>query len=107
MAEELTQETFESLVGSRFGVLAPGGASVGAGQEVELVEVRSFGAAPAQPAPTATGFALLFVGPAGAQLPQGTYELAHPELGTVPLFLVPVGLDERGVQYEAVFTRLS
>ncbi len=36
-------------------------------------------------------------------LPQRIYQLSHEKLGTVDLFLVPVGQDKQGVQYEALF----
>ena len=34
---------------------------------------------------------------------QGNYELAHPTLGPIDIFLVPVGRDGDGILYEAVF----
>jgi len=36
-------------------------------------------------------------------LPQGTYPIEHAKLGRVELFLVPLGPDKEGMQYEAVF----
>ncbi|MEO6786646.1 MAG: hypothetical protein ABI318_10980 [Chthoniobacteraceae bacterium] len=36
-------------------------------------------------------------------LPQGTYELAHERHGTLHIFLVPIGPDEKGMRLEAVF----
>jgi hypothetical protein len=38
-----------------------------------------------------------------AELPQGTYELAHPTLGTLSIFLVPINLREGKLELEAVF----
>jgi hypothetical protein len=35
------------------------------------------------------------------------YGVEHDRLGTFDLFLVPVGADETGVSYEAVFNRLK
>jgi hypothetical protein len=49
-------------------------------------------------------FSLLFRGPAAPLLPQQVHELAGDGLGELALFLVPVGADERGAAYEAVFT---
>jgi hypothetical protein len=37
-------------------------------------------------------------------LPQRIYHLEHPEVGGFDLFLVPVGPNAQGMQYEAVFT---
>ena len=48
-------------------------------------------------------FALLFRGPAEQALRQDTYEVEHPALGRFLLFIVPVGFDEAGRYYEAVF----
>lgn len=35
---------------------------------------------------------------------QGSYTLKHDELGELLLFLVPIGPDEIGMRYEAIFT---
>lgn len=51
-------------------------------------------------------FSLLFRFP-GLQLPQGTYPLAHPSLGEVDLFLVPIRQRREGILYEAVFNLLK
>ncbi|WP_134740194.1 hypothetical protein [Nocardioides sp. 503] len=48
-------------------------------------------------------FSLVFGGPAAPALPQGSYALAHEELGELELFLVPIGADADGVRYEAAF----
>lgn len=51
-------------------------------------------------------FSLLFEGPAYPGLPQGLFELTHPSLGLVEIFLVPVADD--GIRtYEAVFNRVA
>jgi len=34
---------------------------------------------------------------------QGTYPIIHPEKGELEVFLVPLGPDEKGMKYEAVF----
>jgi hypothetical protein len=49
-------------------------------------------------------FSLMFSGPAAPIMPQGIYRLAHAELGSLELFLVPVQPDRDGARYEAVFT---
>ena len=55
----------------------------------------------------AESFSLLFVGPLDRPLQQGTYAFSHEALGTMPIFIVPVGRDSQGFQYEAVFTTLT
>ena len=51
----------------------------------------------------AAGFSLVFTGPIEPVLPQRTYRLAHDELGDLEIFIVPIGRDDAGVRYEAVF----
>lgn len=50
-------------------------------------------------------FAMLFVGPVQPLLPQGTYRFRHDALGERWLFMVPVGQDAQGTQYEVCITR--
>jgi hypothetical protein len=49
-------------------------------------------------------FSLLFVAPKGPWLPQGIYPVQHPVLGTMEIFLVPIGPASGGNGYNAVFT---
>lgn len=49
-------------------------------------------------------FSLLFVAPAGPYLPQAIYPVRHPALGTMEIFLVPIGPVSGGNGYHAVFT---
>jgi hypothetical protein len=66
-----------------------------------LEEARSLGAAPPggrEP------FAIVMRGPAEPVLAQGIVGLEHPALGACDVFFVPVGRDERGTAYEAVFS---
>jgi hypothetical protein len=48
-------------------------------------------------------FSLIFVGTPGEVLPQHIYPLRHPQMGTLEIFLVPIGRTEAGTEYEAVF----
>lgn len=48
-------------------------------------------------------FSLLFLCADTRVLGQGTYALEHERLGMLEIFLVPVGADGGGVQYQAVF----
>jgi hypothetical protein len=50
-------------------------------------------------------FSLIFTGAVSPCLPQRLYALSHPHMGDVELFLVPVGPDKTGMQYEAAFSR--
>ncbi|HEX9189876.1 MAG TPA: hypothetical protein VGB87_22560 [Vicinamibacteria bacterium] len=49
------------------------------------------------------GFSLVFRDARPGHLPQGTYRLDHEEMGTLEIFLVPIGPLEGGMGYEAVF----
>ncbi len=51
-------------------------------------------------------FAIVFSGPGEPILPQGTYPVAHNELGSFELFVVPIGRRSGHLLYEAVFSRL-
>ena len=57
----------------------------------------------AHQAPGGNSFSLLFRGPAQPQLEQMTYMLDIPGSATFPLFIVPVGRDQDGMQYQAIF----
>jgi hypothetical protein len=49
-------------------------------------------------------FSLLFLSAPGPILPQGIYAMAHPTLGTLELFIVPLGPKDGQNRYEVVFT---
>jgi hypothetical protein len=74
---------------------------------LELVEVprASYAADPASVGPSSrrVPFSLLFRGPRSPYARQGTHRLEHDSLGTLELFLVPLGPDAAGMRYEAVF----
>src|ERR1700716_2763436 len=72
------------------------------GQVVDI-ELVTFQAGPSTP--TTAQFALTFEAP--ADVPQGLYRLEHARLGSMEMFLAPVGRTARGVQLEAVFNMLS
>lgn len=99
---ELTLERFGPHVGDPFALTATVAES---GEQVELtfvleeaVEVASSGAEGArQP------FALRFRAAVPSVLPQQVFPLRHEQLGTLEIFLVPIGQDADGVRYEAVF----
>lgn len=49
-------------------------------------------------------FRLEFTGPPEPLLEQRTYRMQHDELGTIEIFIVPIGRDEKAATYEAIFT---
>ncbi|HEX8066619.1 MAG TPA: hypothetical protein VF520_08855 [Thermoleophilaceae bacterium] len=106
MTVELAKETFEGRIGETFV------ATTAAGEELELVlsscEETPYGTTEEwQEAAQRTPFSLVFHdadADASRFAPQQIFPLRHPELGDLELFLVPLGPDERGMQYEAVIS---
>ena len=100
MLETFTAETFAPHLGTAFRIYVAGVPEL----DVELVTVTPH---QSPGSPEAQGrrapFSLLFRGPPTPVLPQRIYSLAHAQLGTFDLFLVPIGPDEQGMRYEAVF----
>jgi hypothetical protein len=98
MLDALTDSSFSPHVGTACRLFtAPGAAPI----ELTISEVQLFKwGAPERRAP----FSVFFHGPAGPPLPQGIHHLEHDQLGTLDLFLVPIGPDAQGQRYEATFT---
>lgn len=91
-----TADTFAPHVGSRFALSLRDGVL-----ELELYAVEVLRGPPTAPRPP---FALRFRTPAvTGHVPQQIYALAHPVLGSLEIFLVPLGADATGMRYEAVF----
>jgi hypothetical protein len=91
----LTAADFEPLSGADFTLAAPSGALV-----LKLTDVRHLGTA----LRAGGAFSLQFTTPPGPFLPQAIYPITHPELGTVELFIVPLGPKDGANRYEVVFT---
>jgi hypothetical protein len=53
---------------------------------------------------TRTSFLVRFRAAERRVLPQRTYELEHPVMGAMAIFLVPSGPDAVGMRYDAVFS---
>jgi hypothetical protein len=102
METVLTREVFEGCVGDRFLVALDqrGDLELVLG-EVERGVAAQDGDSGAQ---ARRGFSLTFRGgPADRYLPQRTYSLRHAELGTLEIFLVPLGPQAGAMCYQAVF----
>jgi hypothetical protein len=69
---------------------------------LELIEARELPKS-AAPGLHRTPFQLKFRGPGPGYLPQQIHLLQNDKLGTHPLFLVPIGQDQTGFVYQAVF----
>jgi hypothetical protein len=101
MLEALTLQSFAPHVGSDFFLPEAEGVSL------TLVEAKAatahMGDGRRPPLPREP-FTLLFRGPARPILPQRIHRLEHPVLGTLEIFIVPVGPNLGGIGYEAVFS---
>jgi hypothetical protein len=96
MSENLTKEQFLANLNTKFRVQLDAASDL----EIELRQVNQGIATPRN-----EQFALVFAGPQQPFLQQAIYHLIHDKLGELELFLVPVGKDADGFQYEAVFNR--
>jgi hypothetical protein len=70
---------------------------------IELIDVTDLGAEAAADPPGRRPFSLIFREPGGAHLPQRIYAIEHPALGRLMVFLVPIGPDQVGMRYQAIF----
>jgi hypothetical protein len=75
---------------------------------LELVEVQraSYADDPAAVGPSGRRepFTIRFRGPRSPYARQAIYRLEHDRMGTLEIFLVPLGPDAAGMRYEAIFT---
>jgi Domain of unknown function (DUF6916) len=97
MVEKLTHENFARYVNHKCQVHHSSGSL-----EMELIECRKL-PIPVKSEGQRQPFALLFRGPKVPALPQHTYQVEFERLDNFEIFIVPVGPDEHGMQYEAIF----
>jgi hypothetical protein len=98
--ETLTRHDFERRLGQGFRLAL----SAAEALDLTLIEVRE-AMAGGLGSPHRAPFSVVFRGgPRTRHLPQQIYDLTHPELGTLSIFIVPIGPDSEGMRYEAVFT---
>lgn len=53
------------------------------------------------------GFSLTFLGKSETIFPQRIYKILHKEMGEINMFIVPFKKDEKGIYYDAIFSRLK
>jgi len=99
--DQLTLTHFAPHVGGRFVLRQDSGPAL----ELELMQVTALGAKGPRPAHLAVRapFSLLFRAPKEAASTQCIYHLEHETLGGLDIFLVPIGRDEAGLKFEAIF----
>lgn len=97
MSIYLTKAMFEQNLNTTFWLIDEGSEPYA----MDLVELSNGHATPRQ-----EQFSLRFRGDRTRVCPQRIYPMKHDSIGDFDLFLVPVGRDETGTFYEAVFNRL-
>jgi hypothetical protein len=106
MLERFTVTTFAERLGETFRVYPDAGDATRC-LDMALIEATDLSAGGARQAASSgqrAPFSIVFRGPAAPILPQRIYRLEHPEIGSCEIFLVPIGPDEHGLRYEAIFT---
>ena len=93
--DELVSADFSAHLNTTF-VICPEGAETVA---AELIDVSEVG----ERASGRTPFSIVLRTPLRPVLPQSIYTIEHPHLGTLAIFIVPIGPDAVGMRYEAVF----
>ena len=97
-ATSLTQNEFSKHLNTKFRVKLEHQMVL----ELELLEVQGYAGSPEEQSGMER-FSVFFKGSEATPLPQQTYLLQHEPMGEFEIFLVPVGRDENGFRYEAVF----
>ena len=97
MTARLEHEDFAKHLNSKFRIGVNDKESV----EAELTDVSEHRISPKQ-----ERFSIIFRTANDFFLGQGQRPLQHDQMGDFSLFLVPIGRDEAGTYYEAVFNRL-
>ena len=108
MSEKITYENFTGQLNTKFKITLgealeglEGADLCPTETEVELVEAVK------KETDATEGFSLLFQGPQNVFLNQQTHKFNHDKIGDFELFIVPVGKNDSGYQYEAIINRLK
>jgi hypothetical protein len=99
MLETFTMETFQPRLGELFTIVVDDENRL----PIKLTEVFPWGDGSAEGRPRAP-FSLIFHTVPQAVVPQQIYRVENENMEPFDLFLTPIGPDERGMRYEAVFT---
>lgn len=99
MTEPLQSTDFRSQLDQIFSIHLNDATTV----DLQLVSVIDLGAA--SQTGFRTPFSLHFLGPISQQyLLQNTYQMVNEPLGTLEIFIVPLGAEAGRMRYEAIFT---
>lgn len=97
MEEYPTKEAFDEHLNSKFRIPLGSDNAV----DLELIEVVENVSTPEH-----EQFSLFFRGPLEYFFPQHIYHIEHDKMGEMDIFIVPVGKEQDGFRYEAVFNYL-
>ena len=103
MLETFTIGTFAAHLGEMFRVHA-GPEKPLAAELIAATPLSTGSPGESTPSGRRMPFSIVFRGPGDCLLPQRIYQLEHEAIGAFPLFLVPIGPDQEGMLYEAIFT---
>ena len=96
MIERLTSKNFFEQLQTTFQAVRPEANPL----PLELIEVIDYA-----DNPKLEQFSLVFRGPREPWLEQATLTLEHSVLGSMDLFITPLGFDEAGMKYQAIINR--
>ena len=101
MLDKVSQNDFLQYLNSNFSINNDSGESI----NVKLVEVSGLSKdnTVSDNSRNRAPFSILFSGPMQPTFPQGIYKVEHSAMNPIELFIVPVGPDDIGMRYEAVF----
>jgi hypothetical protein len=99
MLETLTIETFQPRIGELFYIVVDEETRL----PTKLTEVHPWGEGAAA-GRDRVPFSLVFHTVPQAVVPQAIYRVESESMEPMEIFLAPLGPDERGMRYEAVFT---
>lgn len=105
MLDDLNRESFAQHLNTSFAVHYQASDGTDASVEMELVEAQE--ERHHAPDKGREAFSLMFAGPRTVPLEQGTYDFKHARLGSMALFIVPIGEDDKGRYYQCIFNRLA
>ncbi len=95
MLKQITHQSFESIIGETINLKAGDDSFQAKVESVNLL--RNDAGQQREP------FSVELLMDSSKNHGQQMYELSHPELGVLNLFLVPVGPGDGGMRYEIVF----
>jgi hypothetical protein len=95
MLEGINHQSFESIIGESV--------ELGFGEISFLAKVESVSLLQSSEKADRQPFSVVLQSQDSENHGQQTYQLSHPALGNLSLFMVPIGMNETGIRYEIIF----